>query len=81
MSELYDDLLWGADAIAAEIFGDEKRRNRVYRLPPSWPIFRVNAIKCARRSSLRKHIENLEREAERASRVAKVDVSNTEEQP
>jgi hypothetical protein len=80
MSELYDDLLWGADVIAAEIFGDEKRRNRVYRLPPS-ADFSVNAIECARHSSLRKHIENLEREAARASRVAEVDVSNTEEQP
>lgn len=81
MTEMGDDLLWGADAIAAEIFGDVKRRNRVYRLPPPWPIFRVGAIICARRSSLRKHIESLETEVARATRVVEVDISNTAEQP
>jgi hypothetical protein len=62
MTELRDDLLWGADAIAAEIFGDEKHRDKVYRLR-TWPLFRVGAINCGRRSSIRKHIENLEKEA------------------
>jgi hypothetical protein len=62
MTELREDLLCGADAIAAELFGDEKHRDKVYRLR-TWPLFRVGAIICGRRSSIRKHIENLEKEA------------------
>ncbi len=67
---LGDDLIVGAGPLAAEIFGDEKERQRVYRLK-GWPIFNIGFLKAGRRSQLRKHIEELEREAiEESNRAA-----------
>jgi hypothetical protein len=64
-SALAKDLLMGAAAIAAFMFGDEGERRRVYWLAESGriPVFRLGAILCARKSSLLRSFEALERDA------------------
>ncbi len=58
---LADDLLRGADAIAEFVFGDAKCRRKIYYLAngakTNFPVFRLGAILCARRSSLLQWIE------------------------
>ena len=48
------DILYGADAIAAFLFGDAKLRRRVYNLveKKALPVFRIGASVCARKSVL-----------------------------
>jgi hypothetical protein len=62
-SELGDDLLVGAAAIARFLFGTEKERRRVYYLAGTGelPCFQLGQTVCARRSALLRHIEHRER--------------------
>jgi hypothetical protein len=52
--ELADDLLRGADEIAAFIFGSRGSRRKVYYLAECTrlPVFRLGSVLCARRSVL-----------------------------
>lgn len=62
---LGDDLLRGAEEIAAYVFGDPRLRRRVYHLTGDarmrMPHFRIGAIICARKSTLKRWIDRLER--------------------
>lgn len=51
---LADDLLEGAEGIAEFLFGDAKKRRRVYHLAENkrLPVFRLGAVLCARKSTL-----------------------------
>ena len=63
---LSEDLLEGAAAIAAFIFGDATKRRRVYQLAGTGrgqnklPVFRLGETLCARKSTLRQWIANRE---------------------
>ncbi len=59
---LADDLLDGADKISVFLFGDEKKRRRVYHLVETarLPHFRLGGIVCARKSRLIQWIEEQE---------------------
>jgi hypothetical protein len=59
---LGDDLLYGAGEIAGFVFGstDEKARRRVYHRAPDWPLFRMGAVICGRKSTLSAHISQQE---------------------
>jgi hypothetical protein len=65
LSELADDILRGADAIAEFLFGDRASRRKVYYLAESTklPIFRLGSVLCARRSVLLAFITSQERRA------------------
>ena len=67
MSELADDMLYGAEAIAGFLFGKNtgRERRQVYHLVSAkiMPVFRLGTQLCARKSSLIQWIENLENEA------------------
>lgn len=58
-----DDLLEGADAIAAFLFGVEGSRRKVYYLAEctKLPIFRLGSVLCARKSVLLGFISSQER--------------------
>ena len=62
---LSEDLLIGAAAIAAFMFGDEHERRRVYWMAGSGqlPVFRLGSTLCARKSSLLRSVEARERAA------------------
>ncbi|BBK31521.1 hypothetical protein EDC65_0323 [Stella humosa] len=65
-----DDLLVGARGITGEIGGDERR---TYHLLERGllPAFKLGGVWCARKSTLRAHVERLERAAiERLERAA-----------
>ena len=49
-----DDLLRGADEIAAFLFGDKSYRRRVFHLVATSkiPVFRIGSMICARKSTL-----------------------------
>ena len=53
-SELADDILEGADAIAEFLFGSKSNRRKVYYLAEcsKLPIFRLGSVLCARKSVL-----------------------------
>ena len=53
-NDLADDILHGADEIAAFIFGDSGSRRKVYYLAEcsKLPIFRLGSVLCARKSVL-----------------------------
>jgi hypothetical protein len=53
-STFADDLLEGADAIAAFVYGDKTRRRKIYHLASiqAIPTFNLGAIVCARKSTL-----------------------------
>lgn len=53
-TELAQDLLRGADAIAEFVFGDVNQRRKVYHLAETsrLPVFRLGALLCARKSVL-----------------------------
>jgi hypothetical protein len=61
-SLLSDDLLEGAAAIAAFMFGDATKRRRVYALAgddrgrDKLPVFRLGETLCARKSTLQQWI-------------------------
>jgi hypothetical protein len=60
MSETVDDLLWGAGPIAEFLFGDAKRRRRVYQNSERMPLFYIGAILCGRRSTLQNWLDEQE---------------------
>jgi hypothetical protein len=59
---LADDLLHGADEIALFVYGDAKQRRKIYHLAETsrFPIFRLGAMICARRSVLKAWIAEQE---------------------
>lgn len=62
---LADDLLRGADAIAAFLFGDKRERRKVYHVAEAGklPTFRLGSTLCARKSKLLDWIETQENES------------------
>ena len=62
---LSDDLLEGADEIAEFLYGDRKKRRRVYYLAQKGclPVFNFGSTLCARRTRLVAHIEEMETKA------------------
>jgi hypothetical protein len=64
-SDLGDDLLVGAEAIAAFVYGDPRKKRRVFHFAANGelPIFRVGDLLHARKSVLREFIEQRERAA------------------
>jgi hypothetical protein len=62
-SELANDILEGADAIAEFLFGSREHRRKVYYLAEcsKLPIFRLGSVLCARRSVLLGFISGQER--------------------
>lgn len=63
-AEISEDLLEGAEAIAAFLFGDRKKRRAIYNLVEknALPVFRLGATLCARKSTLTAFISDSERE-------------------
>jgi hypothetical protein len=61
-NELADDILRGADEIAAFIFGERGGRRKVYYLAECsrLPVFRLGSVLCARKSVLLKWISGQE---------------------
>jgi hypothetical protein len=61
-TDLADDLLRGADAIAEFIFGARGSRRKIYYLAETshLPVFRLGAVLCARRSVLLRWIAGQE---------------------
>lgn len=59
---LADDLLHGADEIAHFVYGDAKQRRKIYHLAETsrFPVFRLGAMICARRSVLKSWIAEQE---------------------
>ena len=62
-NELADDILRGADEIAAFIYGERGLRRKVYYLAEcsKLPIFRLGSVLCARKSVLLDFISGQER--------------------
>ena len=62
---LAQDLLRGAEEIAAFLFGDRRQRRKVYHLAETsrLPVFRLGSVLCARRSVLMAWIAEQERRA------------------
>jgi hypothetical protein len=60
--ELADDMLRGADEIAAFIFGERGSRRKVYYLAECarLPVFRLGSVLCARKSVLLRWISGQE---------------------
>lgn len=65
MTDLSTDLIEGADQIAIFMYGDVKKRRRVYHLAEtsSLPVFRLGNILCARKSTLLAWIAEQEKAA------------------
>ena len=61
-NELADDILRGADEIAAFIFGERGGRRKVYYLAECsrLPVFRLGSVLCARKSVLLQWISDQE---------------------
>jgi hypothetical protein len=61
-NELADDMLRGAEEIAAFIFGEGASRRRVYYLAECsrLPVFRLGSVLCARKSVLLQWISGQE---------------------
>ena len=61
---LADDMLRGAAAIAVFVFGDRKKRRKVYYYASDakvrLPVFRMGNVICARKSTLRTWIAQQE---------------------
>jgi hypothetical protein len=56
------DLLRGADAIAAFLYGGSEQRRKIYHLAATsnLPVFKLGSMICARKSVLLKWIEDQE---------------------
>ena len=65
MTHFHEDVLDGADQIAGFLFGDKKKRRRVYHLAERGliPVFRLGQAICARKSALEAHVKQQERDA------------------
>jgi hypothetical protein len=59
---LADDLLRGAEAISAFIFGDPRQRRKIYHMIETgrMPTFRLGSMLCARKSTLLRWIAEQE---------------------
>lgn len=59
---LADDLLHGAEQIALFVYGDARQRRKIYHLAETsrFPVFRLGAMICARRSVLKAWIADQE---------------------
>ncbi len=59
---LFDDLLVGAEAIAAYLYGNQRHRRKIYHLAQTrrLPVFKLGSKLCARRSTLLAWIEGQE---------------------
>jgi hypothetical protein len=64
-TELAEDILYGAGAIASFLFGDAQQRGRVYYLSANGhlPVFRIGSRIAARKSTLREWVGEKERVA------------------
>ena len=62
-TDLGEDMLKGADAIAEFLFGEANGRRRIYYLVKhtKLPVFRIGATLCARRSVLVDYIATQEK--------------------
>jgi hypothetical protein len=60
---LGDDLLIGGANIAQYLFGDRKKRRKVYYLRPRLPLFFIGSELAGRKSTLQNYIETKERAA------------------
>jgi hypothetical protein len=69
---LADDLLSGAAAIAAYMWGDPDRVRDIYRNPADLPLFHMGGMVCARKSSLRAHVAELEAAAQQEAATKKL---------
>jgi hypothetical protein len=67
---LADDILRGAEAIAAFLFGDRSKRRQVYHLAERsrLPTFKLGAMLCARRSTILRWIVEQEAKVTEAGR-------------
>lgn len=65
MPEFADDLLRGADEIAAYIFRERGSRRKIYYLAETshLPVFRLGSMLCARRSVIERWIAGQESRA------------------
>jgi hypothetical protein len=80
-SGLADDLLRGAEAIAAELYNDtsEAAKRRVYNEQARWPIWNDNGILFALRSGLRNHVQA--KSAQAAARVTTAQLEASQSKP
>lgn len=65
MTDLSSDLLEGADQIAGFLYGDPKKRSKVYHLADkkNLPVFKLGKTICARKSTLLAWIAEQEKAA------------------
>lgn len=65
MTDLSDDILEGADQIAGFLYGDSKKRSKVYHLAENkrLPTFKIGKTICARKSTLLAWIAEQEKAA------------------
>jgi hypothetical protein len=63
IQSLADDLLPGAAAIAEFLFGDRRKKRKVYHLQHQLPLFHMGATLCGRKSTLLSHMAEQERGA------------------
>jgi hypothetical protein len=75
MDALADDLLYGAAAIAEYLFGDRKKRRRVYHLNATGrlPLGRMGEVLVGRKSTLTKHVAEGESIAARTKESEEAD--------
>lgn len=68
VTALSDDMIEGADGLAEFIFGDPKKRRKVYHLAEQsdLPVFRLGSKICGRRSVILQWIAEQERRASAA---------------
>lgn len=65
--KLADDLLEGAEQIADFVYGNPGKRRKIYHLAETsrFPIFRLGAVLCARKSKIEAWIAEQEKRASR----------------
>ena len=65
MTDFSSDLLEGADQIAGFLYGDPKKRSKVYHLADNkkLPVFKIGKTICARKSTLLAWIAEQEKAA------------------
>lgn len=65
MTDLSNDILTGADQIAGFIYGDPKKRSKVYHLADKakLPVFKIGKTICARKSTIMAWISEQEKVA------------------
>lgn len=54
-----DDLLEGAEAISAFLYGDREKRRKIYHLAATsrLPVFRLGSVLCSRKSKILEWVE------------------------